>query len=283
MGRLVRRAVELSTMDERSERWQRRFELPVVVAVLATIPLLVLEQKHLSSPGGTLVRIANWLVWGVFAAEAVVLLGVAPSRRRWLVSHPLDVAIVLFTIPVIPGAVPALRVLRVLRLLRLVRIAPIARRIFSLDGLRYGSFLALLVMLAGGEAFSQVENVGLGDGIYWAVSSMTTLGYRLPRTTGGKVVEGVVNVVGVAFFAVITGAIAQRFLASEVAEIEEEMGEVEEEMGEVEELMEAAEFEERQVVRGQHEVLDELRDIALRLQAVEAQLRAVPEFRGDPS
>lgn len=277
MGRLARGAVELSTMDERSERWQRRFELPVLVAALATIPLLVLEQKHLSSPGGTLVRIANWLVWGAFAAEAVVLLSVASSRRAWLKSHPLDVAIVLFTIPVIPGAVPALRVLRVLRLLRLVRIAPIARRIFSLDGLRYGSFLALLVMLAGGEAFSQVErHVSLGDGIYWAVSSMTTLGYRLPQTTGGKVVEGVVNVVGVAFFAVITGAIAQRFLATEVAEIEEEMGEVEE-------LMEAAELEERQVVRGQHEVLDELRDIALRLQAVEAQLRAAPDSRGDPS
>jgi voltage-gated potassium channel len=275
VGRLVRRAVELSTMDERSGRWQRRFELPVVVAALATIPLLVLEQKHLSSPGWTIVRIANWLVWAVFAAEAVVLLSVAPSRRAWLKSHPLDVAIVLFTIPVIPGAVPALRVLRVVRLLRLVRIAPIARRVFSLDGLRYGSFLALLVMLAGGEAFAQFEkHVGLGDGIYWAVTSMTTLGYRLPQTTGGKVVEAVVNVVGVAFFAVITGAIAQRFLATEVAEIEEEMGEVEE-------LMEEAEFEERQVVRGQYEVLDELRDIALRLQAVEAQLRAAPEFRGD--
>jgi voltage-gated potassium channel len=264
-------------MDERSERWEHRFELPVVVAALATIPLLVLEQQHLSSPGGTLVRIGNWLVWAVFAAEAVVLLSVASSRRAWLKGHPLDVAIVLFTIPAIPGAVPALRVLRVVRLLRLARLAPIARRLFSLDGLRYASFLALLVMLGGGEAFSQAEGVSLGNGIYWAVTSMTTLGYRLPRTSAGKVVEGVVTVVGVAFFAMITGAIAQRFLAGEVAEIEEEMGEVEQEMGEVEGLIEGAEIEERKVASGQREVLTELRDIALRLQALEAQLRTAPE------
>lgn len=268
-------------MDERSERWEHRFELPVVVAALATIPLLVLEHQPLGDPGRTLVRIGDWIVWAVFALEALVLLSLAPSRRRWLVGHPFDVAIVLLTIPIIPGAVQALRVLRLLRLLRLARLGPIVRRSFSLDGLRYGSFLALVVMLAGGEAFSQVEHVGLGDGIYWAVSSMTTLGYRLPRTPGGKVVEAVVNVVGVAFFAVITGAIAQRFLASEVAEIEEEMGDVEEEVGEVEELIEEGEIEGRKVASGQREVLAELRDITLRLQALEAQLRATPEFRGD--
>ena len=89
-------------------------------------------------------------------------------------------------------------------------------------------------------------------------------------------VEGVVNVVGVAFFAVITGAIAQRFLATEVAEIEEEMGEVEE-------LIEEGEIEGRKLAAVQREVLAELRDITLRLQALEAQLRATPEFRGEQS
>jgi voltage-gated potassium channel len=275
-------------MDPRSAHWERRFEIPVVIAALATIPLLVFERRHLASPGGTLLRVADWLVWTVFALEAVVLAAVAPSRRRWLKDHPMDVAIVVLTLPLIPTAVQALRVLRVLRLLRLLRLAPLSRRVFSLSGLRYAAFLALLVMLAGGTAFASVEStplhhVSVGDGIYWALSTMTTVGYGdfVPKTSDGRVVAAIVMALGVAFFAMITGAIAQRFLAGEVAEIEEEMGEVEQEMGEVEELVQESEAADRLLEGGQRAALDELRDIALRLQALEARLRATPEFRGD--
>src|SRR5437764_3327495 len=135
-----------SEMDERYELWERRFEIPVAVAALATILLLLMESNH----AGPAVRIADWLVWAVFASEAVVLLKVARSPSSWLRSHPLDVAIVILTLPVIPAAVQALRVLRLLRLLRLVRLGSLGRRLFSLTGLRYAAFLALLTMLAGG-------------------------------------------------------------------------------------------------------------------------------------
>jgi hypothetical protein len=86
---------------------------------------------------------------------------------------------------------------------------------------------------------------------------------------------------GVAFFAMITGAIAQRFLAGEVAEIEEQMGEVEQQMGDVEELVQESEAADRRFEAGQRAALDELRDIALRLQALEERLRATPELRSD--
>lgn len=263
-------------MDERSELWRRRFEIPVVAAALATIPLLVLERSHLSSPGATLVRIADWLVWAVFALEAIVEIAVTSSRREWLKSHPLEVSIVILTVPVIPAAVQALRVLRLLRLLRLVRLGSLSRRVFSFTGLRYAAFLALVAMLAGATAFADVENVSLGNGIYWAISTMTTVGYGdyVPRTGAGKVVAGLVMILGVAFFAMITGAIAQRFLAGEVAKLEQEMGEVELEMGEVEELVQHAETSERQLGAVQREALAELREINLRLQVLEARLRA---------
>jgi voltage-gated potassium channel len=264
-------------MDQRSRNWERRFEIPVAIAALATIPLLVFERRHLAPSGGTLLRVADWLVWAVFALEAVTLAAVAPSRPGWLKSHPLEVAIVVLTVPVIPAAFQALRVLRLLRLLRLVRLAPLSRRLFSLSGLRYAAFLALLTMLGGGTAFADVEKVSLGRGIYWALSTMTTNSNLVPRTAEGRVVSALVMVLGVAFFAMITGAIAQRFLASEVAEIEEEMGEVEHEMGKVEGLVQESEAQQRDIVVSQREALDELHAIAVRLQALEIRLRTAPE------
>jgi voltage-gated potassium channel len=259
-------------MDERYERWQRRFEVPVAVAALATIPLLVFESRHLSGPAVTVAKVCDWVVWSVFALEALVLLSVTPSKREWLRSHPLDVAIVILTVPVTPPAVQALRALRVLRLLRLVRLGPLSRQLFSLTGLRWAAFLALVAMLAGGSAFASVEpNVSLGNGIYWALTTMTTVGYGdfVPTTPTAKVVAGVLMIVGVAFFAMITGAIAQRFLASEVAEIEEEVGEVEE-------LVEEAEEVEERMTTTQQQALEELRQIAQRLQELEVKLRPTP-------
>ena len=255
-------------MDASYRVWQRRFEIPVVVAALATIPLLVAEGQHLSEPWSTLVTVANWLVWLVFLLEAVVLSALSVPRSRWMRVHPLDASIVILTIPVIPAAVQALRLLRVLRLLRLARVGPVARRLFSLEGLRYATFLALVALLAGGEAFALAENKSLGNGIYWAISTMTTVGYGdfVPKTATGKVVSGVVMVVGVAFFAILTGAIAQRFLAGEVEEIEEEV-EV------VEEMVAEAERGERVVESGQAQMLEELRDIAQRLQSLEEKMR----------
>ncbi|MFL5824203.1 MAG: potassium channel family protein [Solirubrobacteraceae bacterium] len=252
-------------MDARYRKWERRFEIPVALAALATIPLLVAEQNHHTQPLATLLTVGDWLVWTVFAAEAVVLMALTTPHWRWARSHVLEVAIVVLTIPVIPGAIQALRTLRLLRLLRLVRLAPVARRVFSLEGLRYATFLALLAVLAGGEAFAQAENVSLGNGIYWALSTMTTVGYGdfIPKTSAGKAVAATVMMVGVAFFAMITGAIAQSFLAGEVEEIEEE----------VQEMVAETEREERMIESAQTQMLEELHDLAQRLQSLEERLR----------
>jgi len=55
---------------------------------------------------------------------------------------------------------------------------------------------------------------------------MTTLGSNIyPTTTGGEIVSVVVLIIGIGFVALLTGSFAQRFLAPEIAEIEEELEE----------------------------------------------------------
>jgi voltage-gated potassium channel len=79
--------------------------------------------------------------------------------------------------------------------------------------------------VAGGAAFAAVEpGQSTPNGIYWALTTMTTVGYGdpSPTTAGGKVLAIVVMLVGIGFVAVLTGAIAQRFLSGEIeAETEE--------------------------------------------------------------
>ncbi|HWT89991.1 MAG TPA: potassium channel family protein [Solirubrobacterales bacterium] len=216
-------------MDERSRRMRERLNTPMLIAAALTIPAVAITE---SKPGGSLEDTAvvlNWVTWLAFVIEMVVMLSVVPDKKAYLRRHPLDVVIVLLTPPVLPAGLQGLRILRMLRLLRLLRLAQLSREVFSLEGVRYALLLAVLTVVAGGTAFAALErdqHLSAGDGIYWALTTMTTLGSNIyPTTTGGQVVSAVILLIGISFVALLTGAFAQRFLAPELAEIEEELEE----------------------------------------------------------
>jgi voltage-gated potassium channel len=155
------------------------------------------------------------------------MLAVVPDRGRWLRTHPLEVAIVVLTPPFLPASLQALRVFRLLRLLRLIAVVGYARRA-PLRGP-----LAVLTALGGGAAFAAVEgkNVSTWDGVWWAVTTMTTVGYGdiSPATDFGRVIAIAVMVVGIGFLSLLIGAVSERFVARELAE---EIGEAEQELEE---------------------------------------------------
>jgi voltage-gated potassium channel len=68
---------------------------------------------------------------------------------------------------------------------------------------------AALMRLADESNFNS-----FGEGLWWAVQTVTTVGYgdRLPGNTAGKAVAVVVMLTGIAFISVLTAAIAAGFL-----------------------------------------------------------------------
>jgi voltage-gated potassium channel len=215
-------------MDARSTRVAEALNTPMLIAAALTLPMVAISESH---PGGLLedvARVLNWVTWLAFLIELVVMLAVVPNRRKWLRHHPLDPFIVFFTPPVLPAGLQGLRVLRLLRLVRLLRLAQLSREVFSLEGLRYSMLLAVLTAIGGGALFVAFErgtqHLDAWDGIYWAVTTMTTLGSNIyPTTTGGEIVSTVILIIGIGFVALLTGAFAQRFLSPEIVEVEEEL------------------------------------------------------------
>ena len=104
--------------------------------------------------------------------------------------HPLDIAIFVLTPPFVTNVVTSLGVLRLLRLLPLLRLGRLVRTLISAEGPRCAALLALLTAFASGLAFASIENKSIGVGIYWAMATMTTVGYGdiVPTTAGGRAV-----------------------------------------------------------------------------------------------
>ena len=252
-------------MHDQLAIWERRFELPVLIASLLVVPVIVLEQSHVGEPWRTIAEVTNWATWFVFLAEVCVLSSIAPSAREWLRSHPLDVAITILTPPLLPVSLQAARALRLFRLLRLVRAARIARRLFSLEGVKWAGVIAVLTALGGGALFSAVEGRHLTtwDGVWWAITTMTTVGYGdiYPVTVAGRLVAICLIVVGVGFVAILTAAFANAFVA---AGVRTEIGEAESDI-------------EEEVAASEGEILVEIRAITAHLARLEARLGASGE------
>jgi voltage-gated potassium channel len=204
-------------MSTPSERMSRRFQIPTLVAALLVIPVIAAEELNVTEPWRTTATIANWTIWLVFLAEAVAMLRVVENRWEWVRKHPLEVAIVVLTPPFLPASLQSARAFRLLRLFRLVVTVRQIKSFFSMEGLRYASVVAVFGIIGGGAAFAAVETaqkLSTWDGIWWAVSTVTTVGYGdiVPKTDAGRVIGIAVMVIGVGYVAMLTAALAQVFL-----------------------------------------------------------------------
>jgi voltage-gated potassium channel len=205
---------EATSRGERVAGW---FRWPLIAAALLAIPVIVVQESDFGGFWGSLAVGLDWGIWGVFVANLAVMLAVVPDRRRWLLDNPLDVLIVVLTPPFLPATMKIARVLPVVRLVWLLMLANRMRGLFSLQGLRYAALIVFTVVVGGGVVFVAVEpgqRLSAWDGLWWATETVTTVAYGdiYPTTVLGRIVATVVMTAGIGFVALLTGALAQRFL-----------------------------------------------------------------------
>ncbi|WP_392544836.1 potassium channel family protein [Oryzobacter telluris] len=213
--------------SERQERWERASQTPLLALALAflvayAVPIIWpdLPDRVLASCEAVVV-----VVWVGFVVDLSVRLAVTDARVAFLRRNWLDVVTLLL---------PALRPLRAVLALSvigrrgraLVRGRVVA---YVVGAVAVVGFVASLAVLDAERASPDANIRTLGDAAWWAMTTVTTVGYgdKFPTTTEGRVVAGALMVTGIALLGVVTASIASWFVekVSEVAASEERTGE----------------------------------------------------------
>lgn len=204
----------------REQRWSRLLEWPLFAAALLVIPVVILSSGRFGAGWERVGLVLNWATWLAFAAEIAIMMIVTEHPRRWLREHPIELAVTILSPPVLPGPLQTVRFVRVLRLTRLLMTVKMLRRLVTSEGMLDATLLTGFLVLAGGVAFSQVErsqHLSAWDGVWWATSTITTVGYGdvTPHTTAGRLIGITIMLAGIGFVALLTAAVAQRFILGE--------------------------------------------------------------------
>ena len=220
------------------------FDGAIITLILINVALVILDTfSGFPEWAYTLFRYVEAASVIVFTAEYLMHLWTAPLKHsdmrplRAIIRHAFSFMEIVDLLAILPFYLPFifpidLRVLRMIRLLRLLRLLKMNRYTTALSSiakvfqrkaaqLLSSMFVVLLLMVMSSVLMYTVENPVQPDvfrnafsGLWWAVATLTTVGYGdiYPVTAAGRVISGVIALLGIGLVAVPTGIISAGFV-----------------------------------------------------------------------
>jgi voltage-gated potassium channel len=214
-------------------RYERNADLPLMVLSLAVIPLVAVEYLvDLAPRAEEGLEITYAVVWLAFVADYLIKLVLSDNKREYFRTEWLSLVLNVLTVPLAFNPLAIFRAARSLRLLRVFRLGAVAargaHRIVQFPesknsqlAVTAASFLMItmvsaVLVLAVEEGTRGSEIDTMGQSLWWAVSTVTTVGYGdiAPHTTAGRLFALVPMIAGVALIAVVASNFTERLYPS---------------------------------------------------------------------
>ncbi len=245
----------------------------MVMIVSVSIFMTILESAdHLMTPQLRGFFLSTHLtILMIFFAEFLYRLWSAPDRssqkstlkaRIFFLIHPLTLIDIIVLTPLFMmiwtqdlhnADYVVLRLLRFTSLLNIFRFYRSSKVLSLLRNLSHQVWYEILIfciislqcIVVAGTLFYAAENgvnpaiKSIGDGIWWAIVTLTTIGYGdiYPWTTAGRAIATLLGLLGIGLVALPTGILASGFIRAlreekKLAQIEEEIEEESDDMNE---------------------------------------------------
>ncbi|WP_461641487.1 ion transporter [Labilibaculum euxinus] len=205
------------------------FDITLLIVIILSILLVVLESvPSIERDYHDVLKLSEWLITGIFSLEYMLRIWIVQKPKAYIFSF-YGIIDLLSVLPSYLGLVivgtHGFMVIRALRLLRIFRILKLNRyikegaiivRALRQSRIKISVFLfavltmviiigTIMYLIEGGEnGFTSIPR-----GIYWAVVTLTTVGYGdiSPTTSLGQFFASFVMIIGYAIIAVPTGIV----------------------------------------------------------------------------
>ncbi|PCI93531.1 MAG: potassium channel protein [Flavobacteriales bacterium] len=240
---LKRRSYEILEKGQSDDIWSRRVDIFIIVLILLNILAVILESvKWLKEDYAVLFDYIEKFSIIIFSIEYLIRIWSITEKKEY--ASPLKGRLkylfsfysIVDLLAVVPAYIPLLvtvdsRVIRGVRILRLFRILKLSRYNKAFRHIRnvmnqakeelvISLFAVLTLLVISSSLMYFVENEvqpvafsSIPATMWWGVATLTTVGYGdvYPITSLGKLMAGIMAILGVGLFALPAGILANGF------------------------------------------------------------------------
>lgn len=202
------------------------YEILVCILALSTIIITLMDLTGVVNlQTMPLFHYIDTGIWIFFIFDYVIRFIYADNKAKFVKNNIFDlIAIIPFE-----ASLSLFRTVRLVKVVRLSKISKLAKfikfaafatkfkKFLYTNGFIYVLYANIITIILGSIGIYSVEQgttvKSLPDAVWWAFVTATTVGYGdiSPSTNAGRLIAGVLMVVGIAFVSMLTGTIATYF------------------------------------------------------------------------
>ncbi|PRR84069.1 potassium channel family protein [Clostridium vincentii] len=197
------------------------YEIGMALLAIGVVVILVIDLSYnLPQNIAIIFSIIDNMILGIFAIDYFTRLFLAKDKAKFVKSNIIDlISIIPFNF-----AFQSIRILRLSKLLKFVKLFRAVSLILKFksyidkflktNNFNYVIWITLFTLFLGAIGIHFAEDISIGNALWWSFVTITTVGYGdiSPGTTSGRIIAGIIMIVGIGFLGMLTATIATFFL-----------------------------------------------------------------------
>ena len=202
------------------------YDTTIIILALISVVLVLLGFAEMVDLDNPPYNIIDLLLWGVFVVDYGWRFFLSKGKWRFILENIFDLLAILplnaiFTVFRLGRIFRLARLTKLLKLTRLLRIVGLTGKLekkvgklLRTTGLLYIFYLNSFIVLVGSSILSVVEEKSFSESLWWALVTVTTVGYGdiVPNSIFGKWLAVLLMLVGIGTIGMLTSALTNFFV-----------------------------------------------------------------------